>query len=254
MQASFRISDWFAFKSVFSGIALSVVTPNRVGELLGRALFLPPSLRYMGAATTFVGNLAQLLITLFAGEVILISIALDWISLSGMAEWEWSWSVLAIIVLVVILLVGAIYFGSARIVYHLMQLNFLKAYREKFKTLGEVPKGLLVNVLLVSGIRYLIFLLQYAWVLYFLAGISWLEVIVSIPVFLLVLSIIPTFSIIELGLRWQLGAMLIPSAQEHLLAVTMGSFLIWFINMIVPAFVGSVIYIFFKPFTPEAKI
>ena len=254
MRSTQKITDGFAFKSVLGGIALSVVTPNRMGEWVGRALFLPPASRPAGAATVFIGNLAQLCITLVMGEIAVLYILWSGADLSQTGLWNWSWFLLSVVSFFFAVLAIALYFGSPGLIHRLLQWRVLDAYKERWSYLGHLPRGWLFKALSLAFLRYGIFLIQYAWVLYVLADISWKEVLVFIPVFLLMLSIIPTFSIVELGLRWQLGALLIPSAREHLLEVTIGSSWIWFINMIVPACLGALLYLFYRPFSLGKKI
>lgn len=61
------ISLMKAAKAIFSGIAFSIATPNRVGEFAGRILHLPPDSRLQGTSFTFIGNLAQLIATIVCG-------------------------------------------------------------------------------------------------------------------------------------------------------------------------------------------
>ena len=61
-----------AFKAVLSGVTFSVTMPNRVGEYLGRVLYLPEGSRLKTISVTLVGSFAQLLTTLLTGTAGLI--------------------------------------------------------------------------------------------------------------------------------------------------------------------------------------
>ena len=50
-----------AFKAVLSGVSFSVTMPNRVGEYLGRIVYLPEGNRLKTISVTLVGSFAQLL-------------------------------------------------------------------------------------------------------------------------------------------------------------------------------------------------
>ncbi len=254
MRSTVKMTNRGAFQSVLGGIALSIVTPNRIGEFLGRALFLPPHNRHAGVAATFIGNLSQLCITLIMGEIAFLFIVWNGVDTNHIGLWGWSWTALSVLFFVVAVIAVLIYSGSTTLIDRLLQWNILKQYRERLSELVNIPSSFLMQTMLFSFFRYSLFLIQYAWVLYFLADVPWEEVALFIPIFLLVVSIIPTFSIVELGLRWQLGALLLPSAQDHLLAITLGSSLIWLINIILPAIAGTFIYLLFKPFAAETKI
>jgi uncharacterized membrane protein YbhN (UPF0104 family) len=61
-----------SFKAILAGVSFSVTTPNRVGEYLGRMLYVPDGSRLKTIAVTLVGSLSQLLITLICGIIGLI--------------------------------------------------------------------------------------------------------------------------------------------------------------------------------------
>src|SRR5215211_4547039 len=54
-------------KAVLSGVSFSVTTPNRVGEYLGRMLYMPEGSRLKSISVTLVGSLSQLLVTFLSG-------------------------------------------------------------------------------------------------------------------------------------------------------------------------------------------
>jgi len=64
-----RISFFTAFKAVLSGVSFSVTTPNRVGEYLGRVLYMEEGKRIKAISLTIAGSMSQLLITLLMGMV-----------------------------------------------------------------------------------------------------------------------------------------------------------------------------------------
>jgi hypothetical protein len=57
---------------------------------------------------------------------------------------------------------------------------------------------------------------------------------------LLVLSILPTISLVELGLRWQISILVFAPYTANIFGLTMGITLIWILNMIVPAGFGAI--------------
>jgi uncharacterized membrane protein YbhN (UPF0104 family) len=72
-----------AFKAVLSGVSFSVSTPNRMGEYLGRILYMDEGNRLKTVSTTIVGSISQLIITLLMGCIGLL-ILLPKIKLAGM--------------------------------------------------------------------------------------------------------------------------------------------------------------------------
>src|SRR6266498_1083351 len=58
-----------SFRAVLSGISFSVNTPNRIGEYLGRVLYMEEGNRLRAVSLTIVCSMSQLIITLFAGLI-----------------------------------------------------------------------------------------------------------------------------------------------------------------------------------------
>src|SRR5215208_4195931 len=63
----YPISFLQAFKAVLSGVSFSVTTPNRIGEYVGRIIYLPEGNRLKTISVTVVGSFAQLLVTILMG-------------------------------------------------------------------------------------------------------------------------------------------------------------------------------------------
>ena len=62
-----RLTFFTSFKAILSGTSFSVSTPNRVGEYLGRILYMSEGNRLKAISLTIAGSMSQLIITLFMG-------------------------------------------------------------------------------------------------------------------------------------------------------------------------------------------
>ena len=58
-----------AFKAILAGTCIASFTPNRVGEYLGRMLFVDPGNKILSIAPTILCSMAQMLVTLTAGSL-----------------------------------------------------------------------------------------------------------------------------------------------------------------------------------------
>ena len=58
-----------AFKAILAGTCIASFTPNRVGEYLGRMLFVDPGNKVVSVAPTILCSMSQMLVTLAAGSV-----------------------------------------------------------------------------------------------------------------------------------------------------------------------------------------
>ena len=104
----------------------------------------------------------------------------------------------------------------------------------------------LLRLLCLSLLRYLIFVLQYIFMLQLMQVEQnywpgfWL-----ITILFWVLAIIPSFAIAELGIRGTVAKALFSYSLNTIgiLAVTFG---IWFVNLLVPALAGSILIVGIK--------
>ena len=233
-----------AFSSILSGITVSVVTPNRLGEFAGRVIHLPDGTRLEGTAFTFIGNLAQLIITCLIGS---ISLYVGYDQLKGQLNADesfYSIDLLLILCPVATIFLFLVYFSSSWIMKKLGHWKLLNAFSAHLMVLSRTPAARLGWVLILSIVRYAIFILQYLIVFRFTGLTSdLLALAISVSVMLLWLSIVPTFSFMEMGVRWQFALLLFPTLGTTPLAIPIAVTIIWLINFIIPAFLGAFVFL-----------
>jgi hypothetical protein len=241
LDTEYRIKLPEAFRMILSGIALSIATPNRMGEFAGRVMHLPSGQRLQGTAYTVIGNFAQLIVTCIAGSIALL---MEWqgqhfkFSLPGMQTIQ---SMLLWATPLAIVFSMLLYFKSGLVFNWILSLRMLGKFRDKLGTLATIPNSILLKVLLLSFLRFIFFILQY-WLLFTLTntGIGFRDTFAAISIMLLWLAIVPTFSFLELGLRWQFALMLMGSLTENTLGIAVSVTAVWLINLMLPALVGAV--------------
>ena len=236
-----------AFRSILSGITVSVVTPNRLGEFAGRVVHLPNGTRLEGTAFTFMGNLAQLIITCLAGSICLYA---GYDQLKGMlndAELVYSVDLLLILAPLATIVLLLVYFSSSWLLSKLGHWKLLRAFSSHLLVLARTSAPRLTGVLVLSILRYAIFILQYMIVFRFVGlTSSWMILTVGICVMLLWLSIVPTFSFMEMGVRWQFALLLFPATGAIPLAIPIAVTIIWLVNFIIPALLGALVFLRIK--------
>ncbi|MEY4629399.1 MAG: hypothetical protein RLZZ595_1725 [Bacteroidota bacterium] len=242
-----------ATKTIFSGIAFSIATPNRIGEFIGRILHLPKEARLQGTTCTFIGNFAQLIVTCMAGSIALFLVDADLV-LQGSPAFSTTMHALKIATPVAVLFFLVLYFKTSLFFRWLLQFKFIQPWRERLVGLSAIPFATLMEVLIWSFCRYGIFMVQY-WLLFELLDlpIGLMQTCIGVSVMLLWLAIIPTISMAELGLRWQFSILLFSPITTNTLGLTMAVTFVWFINMVLPAILGSLFLIGFKIQSPNQE-
>ncbi|HEV8287000.1 MAG TPA: lysylphosphatidylglycerol synthase domain-containing protein [Chitinophagaceae bacterium] len=245
------ISFLKSFRAILSGVSFSVNTPNRVGEYLGRVLYMEEGNRLKTVSLTIVSSMSQLIITLLAGLIGLFGIRKNIETsemMKGIDSSLWL-QVLQYGVITALLILTLLYFRLSLFTALVDKLRNGARYAWLVNSLKEVRATLLLKLLSLSTVRYLVFILQY-FLLFrlFEVNIGWWESFLGVSVIFLVLAIIPTFAIAELGIRGKVSLKLIELFSANSLGIGLTTVTIWLINLIVPAIAGSLLIVSIKIF------
>lgn len=220
-----KITFIHAFKFVLTGITVSLITPNRVGEIPARAYLLndKENLKHL-IYYTFIGSYAQLLITWLMGSIgLYFTLSLIEINIP-------SSSLLILSLLGIFLLVAFFFFEKIK----LMVFKFFKIESVIIKQ----PNQFLV-ALFYSFLRYVVFFVQY-WLVLEAFNIHFTDInsLWLITVCFLIASVVPTLLISELGVRSSVAVLVFSSLSDNNLSIISASVLLWVINIGVPAIIG----------------
>jgi len=231
-----RISLWRATQSVFCGLTWAVFTPNRIGEYGGRVMFLQPRKRIFGVVAMGVGALAQLVLTSVAG-----SLSIAWFinrffevsTAGGIAIW-----MLAALYASFFLI---LYFNVRWINSWMHRIGFLRKFHRFFEILTRYSRGELTTVFLNSLARFVIFTSQYCiLMLVIIPDITFLPMLLLIFILFFVQAALPTLDLFDFGVRSVTASYLYAHITDQDIAVMAIASCVWFINLILPAILGSV--------------
>ena len=227
-----------SWKSVWYGVAAGQLTPNRVGEPVGRAALLLPQHRARGVYAAAWCAFSQQLATLFFGVI-------------GLAIWLCSGLLLPGDLLVSNVAIVGLVFGWVAVV-----LFVVVAPNALFKLIVRVPftrkwvgdsthvfsrstRVIAVSVVL-SFIRYVVFSTQFLLLLiafdvdasvFLLYAAVWLTYLFS--------SAIPTFAWSEAGVRAGFSILFVGLITPNIAVVALAAMLLWIVNVGFPALVGA---------------
>ncbi len=231
-------------RAVFTGTTLAFFTPNRMGEFMGRVLYIEEGKRIRAISLTIVGSMAQLLITIVLGIVGLIFVRSELLrspTTSGSVVF-WLNAVLYISILAAFFLT-VLYFRLSWLIRWIEKIPRIEKFVRHIRVLDNFNATLLWRILSLSASRYLVFVLQY-YLLFdvFKVELNAWQVFWSVSVVFLVLAIIPTIALItELGVRWKTSVEVVQLFSVNLTGILATSFTIWIINLVIPALIGSLL-------------
>jgi len=241
-----QVSYFTAFKAILSGTSFSVTTPNRVGEYLGRVLYMNEGNRLKAISLTIAGSMSQLIITLFMGLIGFIILRKP-IENGHLLSGTWI-QVMEYGVLFALLTLTVIYLRLSWIIKWIDRLPRIRKYAWLLKGLEDFNATLMLQILSLSALRFLVFLIQY-YLLFRLynVDVSWWQGLWAVSVAFLIMAVIPTIALFtDLSLRGQVSLKLIGLFSGNNLGIGLTSVSIWFINLIIPALAGSLLILSIK--------
>ena len=247
VNTTYPIRFMLAFKAVLSGVSISVTMPNRIGEYVGRMLYMPEGSRLRIISVTVVASMAQLLVTIFAGIIGMILLKNQLISqIEGIRIW-YQFILYGVIIAGVI--ISLIFFNVSGVVKLFRRWIRAERYLYLVEALKLFHAQLLLRLIFLSLIRYFIFLIQY-FLLFklFEVNVDTVTIMSVMSVVLLAMSVIPSIALVEVGLRNEVSIQLVGLFSVNLLGISLTSVTVWFINLILPAIAGSLLILNLRVF------
>lgn len=251
MSSLQQISLWRSFKATLAGVAFAVNTPNRIGEYGGRMLYVEEGKRLQSVPLTIVGSIAQLIVTLVMG-------LLGWLIIKNplAVSTQYSGSIwmttLQIVAIIFTISCIVLYFRLNWLLQACKKLKLPQKIIENISFIGELNVRILLRVLALSFGRYLVFVYQYILILQLLhVDASMWQSFWLITILYLILALIPTVALLELGVRGKVGILLFQTFSANTVGIYAASTGIWLINLILPALAGTVLAAGFKIFNTK---
>lgn len=228
-------------KEVLSGAALAIITPNRVGAFVGRMVYFKPESQLTSVGLSIISSLSQLLVTVLFGMVSIYFLGsqvverlserftitqLDFLLIGGCL-------LVALIIVFVTFRPVLKYFRNA--ISAERKLKWLKA----FTAIRALDNYSIVYICFLSLLRLMVYSCQFLLFILFAGGEvdAWTGLLVIGIVYFLQ-SIVPLPSLLTLVLRGEVAIWLFNQYGVDETAVLLGSYLVWFVNLGIPALIG----------------
>jgi hypothetical protein len=239
-----------AFKAILGGLAVSIFTPNRVGEFFGRVFTLKKTDPLKAILLTIVGSFSQLLVTVVTGTAAYVIFAPKYLPT---VIYESTWIVNGFsLTLSIISLVMVFAFFNISVLHRvsiLIPAKYTERLRSSIDSMADCPRPLLLKTLMLSTLRYLVFSTQFYLAIRLMElNFTISQCLLVIPVIYLLLAAIPTVALTEIGVRGSVSVFLFGLFfgtkgldSDATLAVVSASTLIWIINIAVPSLAGVMV-------------
>lgn len=242
-----KISFLRSLKAIFSGVSISVFTPNRIGEFGGRVFYLEKADRMQAVLITILGSMGQLLITIVLGAISFLIFINSYPSEINLNQYLFY--LLIFIVGSAIVLLITIFLNVSLLTTFFNKFPFLSKYKKYSDVFSYYSSIELINLLLLSFSRYIVFTLQfYLLLIVFGVNIPPLEVVILISLIFFVMAVIPTIALTELGIRGSVAIYFIGILSDNKIGILTSSFGLWIVNLAIPALIGAVFILGLKFF------
>lgn len=226
-----------AYTAIFTGITAGMMFPNRTGDFLGRIFILEKGNRLKAAMLTFVGNIAQMLVTVTLG-------CFAWIFLSN-----GSGQIYAGVITLIVLTLGLLFYFNIRILIHFKWL-IPRKWRPRVESYMDVFDSFsrrdLMRILLLALAKYTIYSFQFVLLIWaFDVPLNYFEAMVPIMMTYLLMTVIPFITITEIAVRgsvciWVFETWLTKLGIDSAFSMMVfsASTMLWLYNLAIPAVIG----------------
>lgn len=227
-----------AYKAVLTGIAFAMITPGKVGDFAGRILYVPNSKKLHATLATLMTNVIQVLATSTIGLVGIVFFLFY-------AANDWLWRFVWIFSLAVLLLIGLI-ISSKWWWKKISHWKFIQKLKKTLHIFKYYKKTTLLKIYAFSLLRFLTYNLQFLLLANLLGSQTpWFEGIFATFLMFWLITLIPSLIVSDIGVRGFLASMLFLDTGLALNGVSLlsASYIIWLLNLILPAILGSLLII-----------
>lgn len=213
-------------QSFFAGIITGMLTPNMIGNFLGRLYYFNRKYRSMIVLFTLYSNYAQFIASVTFGSIAFLLI--------GQLEVFEGFNYLLIACIIVAYF---IYFFLDKIVVRLSR----KKYVVEFKAILQEESGYKVKLILLSFARFFVFTIQFNLLLNAFGESFTLDTIFAIWQVYLFTMIAPSLFLGKIGIKESISLFVLTGVGMNEYAILSASLIIWFVNSLSPALLGLLI-------------
>lgn len=215
--------------SFFAGLVTGLLTPNMIGNFIGRFYYFDKEHRANITAFTVLSNLGQFLASITFGAISVV-----W--LGELLVWQDEEKLMYVLLIIVV--VSYLFFFYID--------NFLRFFKRmkfgaSFKQLLKRNPWFRTQILLLSYSRFVIFTLQFSLMLVAF-GAEWsLELIAAIWQVYLLTMIAPSLILGKVGVKESIALFVLATLHVNEVAILFASLSIWLLNTVSPALLGFII-------------
>lgn len=232
MQSLREFSIMQALRSVLAGITTGIITPNRIGNFIGRTYQLEKGIKTKATFLTFLTNLAQYITT--------ISFGLVGLFFFGIEKFHVDPVLVGSISLALLFLGFYVYFKPSFMYIKALHKWYPNRILEGIEHVQSAPVDQKLKVLLLSQVRYSVFILQYALLLLvFTKNHSLTDFVFPVMLVYFIMTITPSLFFGKLIVREASALLVLSMLNISTPIILISGFVLWCVNLALPSLIGA---------------
>lgn len=221
-----KISLFEATNQVLSALTAGLFTPNGIGEYAGKALFFEKNQTKNVIFLNLICNGVQVLVSLFFGIIGLFYL--------GYFKWD---------LILIATIIGVLSLGFTLKKFDIKGYSIEKIIQK----LNGIPKKIHKKNFYLAVCRYLIFSHQYYFLfLAFDVQLPYFTLMAAISSVYFLASSLPTFQFFDFAVKGSVALFFFGILGVNEWVVIFISTIFWFLNLVIPAIIGSYFVLVFK--------
>lgn len=221
-----KISLFEATNQVLSALTAGLFTPNGIGEYAGKALFFEKNQTKNVIFLNLICNGVQVLVSLFFGIIGLFYL--------GYFKWD---------LILIATIIGVLSLGFTLKKFDIKGYSIEKIIQK----LNGIPKKIHQKNFYLAVCRYLIFSHQYYFLfLAFDVQLPYFTLMAAISSVYFLASSLPTFQFFDFAVKGSVALFFFGILGVNEWVVIFISTIFWFLNLVIPAIIGSYFVLVFK--------
>lgn len=221
-----KISLFEATNQVLSALTAGLFTPNGIGEYAGKALFFEKNQTKNVIFLNLICNGVQVLVSLFFGIIGLFYL--------GYFKWD---------LILIATIIGVLSLGFTLKKFDIKGYSIEKIIQK----LNGIPKKIHQKNFYLAVCRYLVFSHQYYFLfLAFDVQLPYFTLMAAISSVYFLASSLPTFQFFDFAVKGSVALFFFGILGVNEWVVIFISTIFWFLNLVIPAIIGSYFVLVFK--------
>lgn len=225
-----------ALKMVLAGFTSGIITPAKLGEPLGRAMFLKKEFWAQTTLLTYLGGMiSNLVVFALAIPCVLAIYQLPWPKLPSLSP------LYLFIFFGLLVTLSVAWYKKQWFKKNINRFKALQTLKELFYQLASTPKKVIIRVFTYSLLRFAVYSFQLSIMLWLMGAHITAHILMLIPIYYMLVSMAPTFFLAELGIRGSVALFIFTGIDLSSTAIVLAVTALWVLNQVLPALIGIVV-------------